>query len=348
MERKPLKVQEAIQKIHEKNFTPVYLVLGTEEYLQKQIRTAFLESFVIEEGDLNFSQFDMEEDSLGAVLDEAESVPFFGDQRLIFVETPYFLTAEKKTNAPEQPIDSFLDYLKQPIDSSILVFFANYEKLDERKKVVKQLKKASTIIEVQPLKEAEVRRYLQQTIDNEGIFMSREAFELFIRLTDADLSKSMREFDKIKLFATESKKVTVKDIEQLVPKTLEHNIFDLTNDLLAGNAEKALRLYEDLHTQGEETIKINAILISQIRLLLQTAILTKNGYTQGDITKTIGAHPYRVKLAVQQLRKLDINSLSSIYDELIENDYLVKSGQAEKEFTFQLFLLKTSAKQKRA
>ncbi len=343
-----MKVQPAIQAIHEQKFAPVYLVLGSEEYLQNQVRKAFLESLAIEAGDLNFSSFDMEEVPLGAVLDEAEAMPFFGDHRLIFVETPYFLTAEKKTNAPEQPIDALIDYLKNPSDSSILVFFASYEKLDERKKIVKQLKNASTVIKAQPLQESEVRRFMQQTIDNEGIYMGRQAFDLFIRLTDANLTKAMHEFEKIRLYTAQSKKITAQEVEQLIPKSLEHNIFDLTNDLLAGNTETALQLYEDLHTQGEETIKINAILISQIRLLIQTGILLKSGYTQGDITKELGAHPYRVKLALQQVRKLDIKRLEEIYDELIENDYLVKSGQADKEFNFQLFLLKTCQQQKRA
>lgn len=94
-----------------------------------------------------------------------------------------------------------------------------------------------------------------------------------------------------------------------------------------------------MHIQGEETIKINAILISQIRLYLQTAILLNLGYQQGNITKSLNVHPYRVKLAVQQVRKMDIQTLTRLYDELIENDYKIKSGQRDKEFLFQLFLL---------
>ncbi len=45
--------------------------------------------------------------------------------------------------------------------------------------------------------------------------------------------------------------------------------FDLTNEVLSGNSEKAVQLYEDLLLQGEETIKLNAILLNQIRLFLQ-------------------------------------------------------------------------------
>jgi DNA polymerase-3 subunit delta len=144
------------------------------------------------------------------------------------------------------------------------------------------------------------------------------------------LSKAMQELEKLRLYAGEQKRISKQAVEQLVPKSLEDNVFDLTNYVLQGKTEAALRLYDDLYIQGEETIKINAILISQIRLLLQTAILMKIGYQQGNIAETLKVHPYRVK------------DLAHLYDELIENDYLIKSGRMEKEFLFQLFVLKTA------
>ncbi|AYW48634.1 DNA polymerase III subunit delta [Tetragenococcus osmophilus] len=334
-----MNVQNALQAIHDQDFKASYLVLGTEKYLQKQIRQAFIESLQLDVDDLNFAEFDMEEDSVDAVIDEAESMPFFGDYRLVFVENPFILTAEKKTNAPEHDLDRLISYLKDPVTSTILVFFANYEKLDERKKISKQLKKNAEVIDVAPMNEGEVRRFLQQTLDNEAITMSRDAFELFIRLTDANLTKVMGELQKLQLFAAQTKQISKNDVEALVPKSLEDNVFDLTNYVLKGQTKEALELYEDLHIQGEETIKINAILISQIRLYLQTAILLNLGYQQGNITKSLNVHPYRVKLAVQQVRKMDIQTLTRLYDELIENDYKIKSGQRDKEFLFQLFLL---------
>lgn len=337
-----MNTQQALQEIRSQKFQSLYVVLGTEDFLQQQIREAFLASLNVDQDDLNFAQFDLEQDSLNMVLDEAQSTPFFGDYRLVFVDNPFFLTAEKKSNAPEHNIEGLLAYLQQPVDTSIVVFFASYEKLDERKKITKQLKKVATVIDVQPMKEADVRRYLQQTLDNDGLLMEREAFEMFIRLTDMRLSKAMQELEKLRLYAGEQKRISKQAVEQLVPKSLEHNVFDLTNYVLQGKTEAALRLYDDLHIQGEETIKINAILISQIRLLLQTAILMKVGYQQGNIAETLKVHPYRVKLAMQQARKLNQKELAHLYDELIENDYLIKSGRMDKEFLFQLFVLKTA------
>ncbi len=197
----------------------------------------------------------MENASLEEVVAEAETLPFFGDQRLVFVENPYFLTGEKVNNGIEQNTDLLTAYLKEPLESTVLVFFAPYEKLDERKKVTKQLKKTATIINVQQLNEKEVRQYLMNTLENSSIKMERNAIDLFLRLTDLDLSKMMRELQKLILYGQNQQQITVREVEQLVPKTLEHNIFDMTQYILKGKTEQALRLYEDLVMQGRKQSK---------------------------------------------------------------------------------------------
>lgn len=335
-----MNAQEAIQSIKTKKLENIYLVVGTEHFLREQVRQAFFERLALTETDLNFQQFDLVENSLNDVLLDVESSPFFGDYRLVFVESPFFLSSEKIKNEQEEALDKLIEYIENPLETTILVIWFNQEKMDERKKVTKRLKKAAMRIDVAPMKETDVRRYLQQTFNNEGLEFSRDAFEQFLFLTDASLSKAMKELEKIRLFAVEEKKISKAIIDSLVPKSLEQNVFDLTESILAGNVEVALRLYEDLRVQGEETIKINAILISQIRLLLQVRLLENIGYQQGAIAETLKAHPYRVKLAMQQARKFKVPQLVKLLDQLIENDYATKTGKVEKEFAFQLLILK--------
>ena len=343
-----MSIQADLQKIRKEKLAPCYLVLGTEKFLQDQVRTEILKKIKIDgEDDLNFLSFDMENSSIDEVIAEAETLPFFVDQRLVFVENPYFLTGEKGTNGIDQNTDLLVNYLKEPLETTVLVIFAPYEKLDERKKVTKQLKKTAITIDVKQLDEKAVRQYLLNTLENSEIKMDRQAIDLFLRLTDLDLSKMMRELQKILLYGQEQEVITVKEIEQLVPKTLEHNLFDMTQYILSGRTEQALRLFQDLVTQGEETIKINAILLSQIRLFLQTKFLVKIGYQQANIAETLKIHPYRVKLAMQEVRKFDEQTLRRLFDELVEMDYEIKSGKIEKELSFQLFVLRTGELLKR-
>lgn len=343
-----MSIQADLQKIRKEKLAPCYLVLGTEKFLQDQVRTEILKKIKIDgEDDLNFLSFDMENSSIDEVIAEAETLPFFGDQRLVFVENPYFLTGEKGTNGIDQNTELLVNYLKEPLETTVLVIFAPYEKLDERKKVTKQLKKTAITIDVKQLDEKAVRQYLLNTLENSEIKMDRQAIDFFLRLTDLDLSKMMRELQKILLYGQEQEVITVKEIEQLVPKTLEHNLFDMTQYILSGRTEQALQLFQDLVTQGEETIKINAILLSQIRLFLQTKFLVKIGYQQANIAETLKIHPYRVKLAMQEVRKFDEQTLRRLFDELVEMDYEIKSGKIEKELSFQLFVLRTGELLKR-
>lgn len=337
-----MSIQADLLKIRKEKLAPCYLILGTEKYLQDQVRAEILKKVQIDsQEDLNFLSFDMENASIDEVVAEAETLPFFGEQRVVFIENPYFLTAEKVSNGIEQDTDLLVNYLKDPLDSTVLVFFAAYEKLDERKKITKQLKKTAITINVQQLNEKEVRQYLLNTLENAPFAMDRKAIDLFLRLTDLDLTKMMGELNKLLLYGQQQELITVKEVEQLVPKTLAHNLFDMTHYILSGRTEQALRLYEDLITQGEETIKINAILVSQIRLFLQTKFLMKIGYQQANIAETLKIHPYRVKLAMQEVRKFDEKILRQLFDALVEMDYQIKSGQIEKELSFQLFVLRT-------
>ncbi|HFM8097607.1 TPA: DNA polymerase III subunit delta, partial [Enterococcus faecium] len=84
-----LSIQAELQKIRKEKLASCYLILGTEKFLQDQVRTEIVKKIQLEgEDDLNFLSFDMENASLDEVVAEAETLPFFGDQRLVFVENP--------------------------------------------------------------------------------------------------------------------------------------------------------------------------------------------------------------------------------------------------------------------
>lgn len=329
-----------LAKIKKKEFAPVYLVFGTETYLIDTLRKTLMENVIgPDEIDLNFSSFDMEEVSLGTVLADAESIPFFGERRLIFMNRSVFLSTEKSKQKNDPDLADFEHYLQQPSESTVLVIYAPYEKLDQRKKINKLLKKSAVLIDVQPLKERDVQKYIRDTINNEGYNISPEAFEKLIQLTDANLSTAIGELPKLFLYAQENRKITVAAVEALVPKSLEQNIFALNESVLKKDTAHALSLYQDLLLQKEDPIKINAIMAGQFRLLIQVQMLLKKGFQQSEIGKMLKVHPYRIKLAAQQIRKFDSKTLLSAYEGLIETEYHLKTGQGDRKMQFELFVL---------
>ncbi|MGX6969765.1 DNA polymerase III subunit delta [Vagococcus bubulae] len=333
--------QKEIAKIKEKKFDSVYVLLGKERYLTNQFKQQLIASGMEEEEQsFNLMTFDMKQDLLDNVMIEAQTIPFFGERKIIFIQEPYFLTGEKKKTDVEHNLNTLLDYLDEPSQSTILVFLAPYDKLDERKKIVKKLKKEATLIDVSNMTNRLAQQYVSDTIKNEGYEISKEAFEEFIYLTNANLSQMMNELDKLFLVATESKKITKEMVKQLIPRSLEHSIFDLLKYILANQKEQSLALYNELLLQGEDPIKINAILISQFRLLLQVKIMAERHYQQSNMIDVLKIHPYRIKLSLQEAKKFDLKTLGAIFDYLVENDYKMKSGYMDANLLFELFLMK--------
>ncbi len=333
-------LQTELTKIKKRDYQAVYTLLGTESYLIETFKETLKDSVDSDSQDLNIILFDMLETELSEVIHEAETIPFFGDNKVIFVENPYFFTGEKKKNDLTHDTTLLEAYLKNPMETTVLVFITNVVKLDERKKVVKLLKKESQLIDVNQMGEKELIPYVSHYVESEGYQIDKSAFEQLLYLTDMKLSQVMNELDKLFLFKMEEKKITKHDVDLLIPKSLEHNIFDLNQYVLNNQIGEALELYQSLVVAGEETIKVISILIGQIRLLLQVKLLLEMNYQQSNITDALKIHPYRVKLAVQQSRTLDKKILGEMFNELIDLDYNIKTGQVEKELGFELFLLK--------
>ena len=64
-------------------------------------------------------------------------------------------------------------------------------------------------------------------------------------------------------------RITEEDIVEAIPKTLQDNIFDLTQLILTKKIDQARDLVKDLTLQGEDEIKLIAIMLGQFRLYTQ-------------------------------------------------------------------------------
>ncbi|SJZ94854.1 DNA polymerase III, delta subunit [Pilibacter termitis] len=337
-------IQNELMKIKKGEIAPVYLLFGTEEYLFDQVKQA-LEATLFPEGrdDMSFSFYDMNTTSLSEVVNDALELPFFAEKKLIFAEDSLFLTAKKVAKGVEHNVEELLEYLKSPSESTVLVFCVR-ENLDGKRKVVKALKKEATVLELSPLKEEEVRRYLLDFFKNEGISIDKHALEELLVRTHFSLTMAMNEARKVQVFVGDKGVATKEEITQLVAKTLDQDIFELTGLIFEGNADRALLVLEDLILQGESLIALNALFISQVRLFLQVKILLSEGFQQGAIASATGANPYRVKLAMGRVRRMDKRLLMEIFEKSVVLDHKMKSSPLDTKVLFQLFIMEICGK----
>ncbi|MBC2241009.1 DNA polymerase III subunit delta [Listeria booriae] len=327
------------KKIEKKQFAPIYLIIGTEDYIINETKKRLVANILdTEDTDFNYANFDLDETAIEQVIEEAETIPFFGDRRLIVASNPSFLTTEKTKSKIEHRTARFEDYLNEPVDYSILVIIARVEKLDERKKLTKLLKKQATIVDAKRPNDAELRKWVQSAIKNNDFSMEIPAIERLMELTGGQLTTAMNELNKLMLYKLESREISVANVESLVVRSLEQNIFLLLDKMIALDISGALSIYYDLLKQKEEPIKILALIASQFRLLTQIKLLEKQGFSQQQVAQKLKVHPFRVKIGARQAKSFSYEQLTATLERLAEMDFEMKTGYGDKAQKLEWFL----------
>ncbi|MDP4083447.1 MAG: DNA polymerase III subunit delta [Bacillota bacterium] len=332
---------EVWKQIKQKQIAPIYLLFGTEAFLINETRQLMLRHTLNEdELDFNYFTYDLEETPIEIALEDAETFPFVGERKILFLQNPSFLTAEKTKDKVEHNLSRLEAYLKEPAPYSIVVFSAPYEKLDERKKITKELKRNAVVVEAKKLNEHELKGWLKERANSNGIDIEAAAIERMIILAGTNMFLLANELDKLALYDKDNKVIDVSLVENLVSKSLEQNVFTLIEKVVQKKPDEALRIYYDLLKQNEEPIKILALLTGQFRLIYQVKDLARRGYGQQQIASYLKIHPFRVKLAAAQTGKFSDEELAFFISQLAEADYQMKTGGMNKSLLIEMILFK--------
>ena len=309
----------------------LYLLYGTENYLIKKEIDKILNANSIEK--INVSEYNLEIDNFKDIIEDANTISLFADKKAIIVNNSYLFTGNsiKNENDPEL----FLDYFKNVNPDSIIIFIVDSEKLDERKKIVKEIKKIGTV------KDFNQKNDLTDILKNmfEGYNISIQDIRFMIDRCGNNLDILSQEVNKIKIYKDEDKNITKEDIINLTSKNIDIDIFGFVDTIVNKNKNKALEIYKEMLINGEEPIKILVILANQFRIIYQSKELYKQGYSGNDIATMIGIHPYRIKLALKKAINYNSDTLLDYLEKLADLDYDIKIGNIESSLGLEMFIL---------
>lgn len=335
--------QKIWKDIERGNIDPVYVLSGIESYFVdetvQRIKVALEKS-----GELETSTYDLDEVPVSHVIEEADTIPFFSERKLIIAKNASFLKATDKSKEKIQHDFKALEvWLQNPSSFSVTVFIAPYEKLDERKKVTKQMKEFATIIHAEAPKERDLAVWVRNEVSSRRKAIDDDAIEKLIELVGTDMLHLQSEIEKLCFYIGEEERIPASIIEDLVPKTLEQDAFKLLNAYIAGDKSTAISIYHDLIRQKQEPIALVALLASQVRLMSNVYYLQSKGYHGQQIAKTLKVNPYRVKRIVEDRHQVkDQQLLKALYG-LSEVDLQLKSLSGKRERFLELFLMKPLA-----
>ncbi|MVI78231.1 DNA polymerase III subunit delta, partial [Staphylococcus aureus] len=338
---------EESQKLTLSNLPSLSLFTGTDQGQFEVMKSQVLKQIGYDSADLNFAYFDMKEVVYKDVELELVSLPFFADEKIVILDYFMDITTAKKRFLTDDELKSFEEYLDNYSLTTKLIIFAE-GKLDSKRRLVKLLKRDAKVFDAVEVKEQELRQYFQKWGQKQGLQFTNHSFENLLIKSGFQFS----EIQKNLLFLQSYKANSVieeEDIVNAIPKTLQDNIFDLTQFILTKKMDQARDLVRDLTLQGEDEIKLIAVMLGQFRTFTQVKILAESGQTESQIASSLGSYlgrnpnPYQIKFALRDSRGLSLSFLKQAISYLIETDYQIKTGLYEKGFLFEKALLQIAS-----
>lgn len=309
----------------------VYLLSGEEAYLRLQYRDK-LRTVLVPDGDtMNYHYFEGKDTSIPKLIDLAETMPFFADRRVIFVENSGFF---KKSS------DQLADYVLTMAPSACLVFVET--EVDKRNRLYKAVKEKGRIMEFGTQDENTLKKWILVQLKKEGKKISAGTMELFLQKTGTDMANIRQELEKLFGYTMGRDVITDEDVETVCTRQVANQIFDMVEAIALRKQKQALKLYYDLLSLKEPPMRILFLIGRQFNLLLQVKELKSKGYDNKLIAEKTGLRPFIVNKYLTQTGRFKKEELKEALSACVEADEAVKTGKMNDIMSVELLIIKYS------
>ena len=137
-----------------------------------------------------------------------------------------------------------------------------------------------------------------------------------------------QEIEKLLLYC-DGRSITLADVQLLVSRAREANIFELVDLVGQRRTDRALRLLHALLEDDQEPLYVLAMLARQIRLLIQVSELGEQGLGQAEIAKRLKLLSFIAGKMLAQARNFSLRQLEAAHACLVRTDWLIKTGQMD-------------------
>lgn len=263
-------------------------------------------------------------------LTEIDSFSIFDEEKMIVVDNASFFSAKNTTRyKPEE--------VALRTDTDYVVIYCCYsDKLDQRKKAIKQFVSTATVYACLALDEKSQKGMVDDLVKRYKLKMDLDTKKYIYGNIGMDPLHIESEIEKLSVYNDE---ITLEDAQALITIEPTQDIFKMTDAYFDRNALKLLAYYRNFRNQGMEPVAIVALLSGQIRFLYQIAVLMDEGYSQPEIAGILKAHPYRIQLSMKKASRFTASKLLDHLEELANFDQNMKMGKVDKDVGFEQFVL---------
>ncbi len=326
-------MEQLLQDLKQETYKNVYLLCGEEAYLRNQYKKRLRDALVMDGDTMNYSYYEGKDINPRAVIDMAETLPFFADRRVLMVENSGFF---------KNKCEELADYMSSIPESTCFIFVET--EIDKRNRFYKEVKKYGRVVEFGTQKEETLIKWILGILKKEGKNVTKETLQAFLVKTGSDMQMIKNELDKLVAYTDGRDVITTEDVEAVCITQTTNKIFEMVNAIAEGNQKKALELYEDLLSLKEPPMRILFLIARQFNQLYQVKLLGKEGLPSSEIAKQAGIVPFAVKKYQAQAKSFTEEELRTAVEECVASEEAVKTGAMNDRLSVELLIMKYSKK----
>ncbi|MDI6617402.1 MAG: DNA polymerase III subunit delta [Clostridiales bacterium] len=325
-------------------FKNVYLFFGPETFLINDAVKRFIDKFVSNDfKNLNFIRLNYNSIDFNDIVNACETLPFMDKKKIVVVDDCSFFKSSRtdKDTASDKHSPGISKYIPGLPDTTILILIAGAE-VDKRLKAYSAVKKIGDIVEFSPLKGQEMAMWIEGRLKSQGKKISgADAFYFSERVLDS-LFDAENEIQKMCAYVGERIQITRDDIDALVPKSLEANVFQLVDSISEKNTGKALYLFNELLLDSEPIPLILAMIIRQYRLLLHTKLLSAKKLSSQEIANRLSVRFFVCSKLQKIIKKYTESDIQKRLYRCLDTDAAIKSGKADQRIAIETLIVEFS------
>ncbi|MBA3015445.1 MAG: DNA polymerase III subunit delta [Proteobacteria bacterium] len=262
-----------------------------------------------------------------------------------------------KAGGGADPADLYMAAIEDGLpDDNILMLLA--ENVDKRKKLYKCILKCGVVIDLavadgsskaaRTEQDALLADLVRQTLADFGKSMEARAVPILLERVGFHPVAAVRETEKLALYVGEAPQVSVADVKELVSRSREDALYELTEAFTDRDLSQVLIIAGRLFDSGVHPLVMIAGLRNQVRKLMLVASLRRGGSVEyvegmtfpvfqkgylpalkesrGEWLAQLPSHPYALYMMFVKAGKYTVGQLGEILSHLLAAEFRLKSS----------------------
>lgn len=323
-------VEELEKELKSEKLAPIYVLYGEEIFLLENCLKKIKKNFGETANGINYIQID--ETNLNTLISEMQTPAFGYPRKLIVVKNAKLLKKEVKKRGSNIDITSIREKLNEYIkinQGEVNILIIIEEEIDKTELLETIQKNGGIICNFEFQKPYQIEKRLKEICNAYKVNITTATANHLIDVCGTNMQTLISEIRKLIDYVGENGTIQNKDIDSMCTKTIDSNIFDLTDNMGKKNITQVIKILNELLYSKEPIQKILITLYNHCKKIYTVKLAEEQNR---NIATELNLKPNQIFLVNKyktQSKYFKTVELETILHELINLDYNYKIGNID-------------------